>query len=102
VAEDNLESCVQPCPVQAYTDEEYTFMWGLSNGVGLVGFGLNLFMACTWVIAGGRKHLSAQPYQLKFGVFAGLLFGIVATLPSLALKYDLPCECATEEWYVFF
>jgi hypothetical protein len=76
-------------------------MWGLSNGVGLVGLGLNLFLACTWLIAGRGKYFAKQPYQLKFCVFAGLLFGVVATLPSLALKYDLPCECATEEWYVF-
>jgi hypothetical protein len=102
VADDHIESCVQPCPVQAYTDEEYTWMWALSNSIGLVGFGLNSFMACTWIVAGGKKCLSSQPYQLKFCVIAGLLFGVIATLPSLALKYDLPCECATEEWCVLF
>ena len=44
LAIDHVESCIQPCPVQAYNDEEYTFMWGLSMGIGLVGFALNLFM----------------------------------------------------------
>ena len=44
LAIDHVESCIQPCPVQAYTDEEYTLMWGLSMGVGLVGFALNFFM----------------------------------------------------------
>ena len=39
------------------------------------------------------------PYQVKACVFASLLYAIVDTLPSLVLKYDLPCaECKTEEW----
>ncbi len=42
----------------------------------------------------------AVPYQVKACVFAGLLNAIVGTLPSLIMKYDLPCsECNTEEWY---
>jgi hypothetical protein len=51
LAMDHVESCIQPCPVQAYNDGEYTFMWGLSMGVGLVGFALNLFMGAffKWV-----------------------------------------------------
>jgi hypothetical protein len=97
VAKDHLESCIQPCPVQAYSKEEYTLMWVISNGVGLIGFLLNLFMACTMMI-GGQHHISKQPHSLKFCVFAGCLFGLVGTIPSLALKYDLPCECETEEW----
>jgi hypothetical protein len=93
----HTESCTQPCPVQAYTDSEYTLMWGFSNGIGLVGYFLNVFMALTWFL-GGRRCLSEQPFQLKFCVFAGILYGMVATLPSLMMKYDLPCECETEEW----
>jgi hypothetical protein len=96
LAEGHLESCIQPCPVQAYDDGEYTAMWALSNGIGIVGFALNLFLACTWLIA-GRRHLSDQPYQLKWCIFAGLSYGLVGTFPSLILKYDLPCECETEE-----
>lgn len=31
-----------------------------------------------------------------------LVYSLVETLPSVILKYDLPCsECETEEWYVF-
>jgi hypothetical protein len=30
-ADDHLESCIQPYPVQAYTDDEYTLMWGFSQ-----------------------------------------------------------------------
>jgi hypothetical protein len=37
LADDHLESCIHPCPVQAYTDNEYTLMWGFSNGIGVVG-----------------------------------------------------------------
>jgi hypothetical protein len=83
---EDVGGCIQACPVQAYTDGEYTTMWGISNGIGLIGFSFNLFMACTWLIA-GKKHFDKVPYQLKFCVFAGLLFSLVATLPSLALKY---------------
>jgi hypothetical protein len=71
-------------------------MWALSNGIGMVGFASNLFLACTWLIA-GKSHLSEQPYQLKWCIFAGLAHGLVGTFPSLILKYDLPCECETEE-----
>jgi hypothetical protein len=99
IADDHIQSCIQPCPVQAYTDDEYTVMWTVANGVGLVGLFLNLFMACTWVIA-GRRHFYKQPFQLRWCVLAGILFGIIATLPSLALKYSLACECETAEWFV--
>ncbi len=74
-------------------------MWGFSNGIGTVGLLLNLFMALTWTIA-DKRDLMKTPYQLKFCVFAGLLFGAVGTLPSFILKYDLPCTCETEEWYL--
>jgi hypothetical protein len=98
LADDHLESCIQPCPVQAYTDDEYTLMWGFSNAIGVVGLTLNVFMAATWAI-GSRKEFSALPYQLKVCVFAGVLYGLVGTLPSLVMKYELPCACETEEWY---
>ena len=97
IASDHLESCIQPCPVEVYTDEEYTMLWGLSNGIQLVGFALSLFMVSTWGLA-GWKHFNAQPYQLKACVFGGILYGLVGTLPSLVLKYDLACGCETEEW----
>ena len=97
LADDNLESCIQPCPVQAYTDDEYTLMWGFSNGIGVVGLSLNVFMAATWAM-GSRKEFSALPFQLKVCVFAGILYGLVGTLPSLVMKYELPCACETEEW----
>ena len=70
---------------------------GVSNGIGLVAFFLNVFMAFTWMLA-GKRHLSEQPFQLRFCVFAGIFYGAVATIPSLVMKYDLPCECETEEW----
>jgi hypothetical protein len=97
LADDHLESCIQPCPVQAYTDDEYTMIWGFYNGIGVVGLFLNVFMATTWAVA-GRRHFSTLPYQLKVCVFAGIVYGIVGTLPSLMMKYDLPCACETEEW----
>jgi hypothetical protein len=56
-----------------------------------------LVWLCRWL--GGKKVFLALPYQLKMCVFAGLLYAIVGTLPSLIMKYDLPCsECNTDEW----
>ena len=54
------------------------------------GFVLNLFMICTWMLA-GWQYFSDQPYQLKFCVFGGALFGLIGTLPSLVMKYDNWC-----------
>jgi hypothetical protein len=122
-ADDHAEICILPCPVPAYTDDEYTLMWMISNLIELFGFCLNLFMLCTWML---EKSLWKQPYQLKFCVGAGIVYGapptdkkvpqknasfqfqhspfpnffsgFVGTLPSLALKYKLACACETEEW----
>jgi hypothetical protein len=71
-------------------------MWAIKIGIELVGILLNLFMSLTWLIAG---NLSKQAFQVKFCVGAGLLLFLVGTLPSLVLKYELPCGCETEEWY---
>jgi hypothetical protein len=94
----NIASCIQPCPVQAYTNEEYTIMWGISNVIGLLGFGLNLFMLLTWLSASkGKVGIRNQPLQLIICIIAGIVYGIVVTLPSLVMKYELACECQTEE-----
>ncbi len=53
---------------------------------------------CRWL--GGKKVFLAVPCQVQACVFSGLLYSIVGTLPSLIMKYDLPCsECTTEEWW---
>ncbi len=39
---------LQPCPVAAYTDDEYTGMWATTHAVGLTGLLLNVYMAMTW------------------------------------------------------
>ena len=38
----------QPCPVAAYSNEEYGRMWAGSNAVGLIGLVLNVYMCMTW------------------------------------------------------
>jgi hypothetical protein len=40
--------CSQPCPVNAYTTEEYTVMWLVTAIVSSVGLILNVYMAATW------------------------------------------------------
>jgi hypothetical protein len=40
--------CSQPCPVNAYTTEEYTVMWLVTAIVSTVGLILNIYMAATW------------------------------------------------------
>jgi len=88
--------CVKPCPSPAYTDDEYTTMWIVASTVEMVGLCLNSFVAATWLVS--EKNFFRQvPFQLKMCVFAGLLVGLVSTLPRLILKFDLACECETEE-----
>ena len=96
LSEYNIESCIQPCPVNAYTNAEYTWMWTTANGIGLLGFGLNLFVALTWGM-GGPSTFRNVSYQLKWCVFAGLLYALVETIPSLLAKEKLACMCETEE-----
>ncbi len=43
-------SCVQPCPNQAYSKQEYTQIWGVSMGIELLGLLLNAFMTFTWTV----------------------------------------------------
>ncbi len=38
----------QSCPVAAYADDEYTWMWAASHAVGLIGLLLNVYMTMTW------------------------------------------------------
>jgi hypothetical protein len=98
IDESHVKPCVKSCLSAAYTNEQYDVMWGIASSIGLVGFVLNLFVALTWSL-GGRKVVENVPYQLQYCVFAGLLFGLVVTLPALLLKDDLACEdCLTEEW----
>jgi len=94
--ENHVKSCIKPCPVNAYTDDEYTIMWLLYVIVGMIGFVLNAFMVLTWTMA-GKKVAKAVPLQLKCCTGIGLLFGVVETIPVMVLHYDLPCTCETEE-----
>jgi hypothetical protein len=66
LADDHLASCIQPCPVQAYTDEEYTWMWGISNGIAIVGFSMNVFMV-SWEGGGGLTptHVSILSFAIS-------------------------------------
>jgi hypothetical protein len=96
IDDSNVKSCVRPCPVQAYSDREYTLMWGLASGTGLAGFAVNVVLVVSWTFM-EKEHARSAPYQLKVCVYAGLLYGIVGTLPMLLMKYDLPCGCETEE-----
>ena len=41
-------NCSQPCPVNAYTTEEYTVMWLVTAIVSTIGLILNIYMAVTW------------------------------------------------------
>ena len=51
----------------------------------------------TWIVA-GKKHFDAVRFQIKFAMFAGLLYAGVDTLPVLFLKFDLPyASCESED-----
>ena len=89
------QNCIQPCPVPAYTEEEYTTMWTVSSAVGACGFALNVFMAATWWI-GGKRYFKAIPFQLKACVIGGVVYGRVCILcvPQLLfLTFDMSSSC---------
>jgi hypothetical protein len=91
-----LRNCVKQCPVHTYSHDEYDVMWLTSGIISGVGMLLNAHMAATWAIAGPALYAGIR-FQIRFCVFAGLLYGLIDTIPMLALKHDLACECATEE-----
>jgi hypothetical protein len=97
LVENEWKGCVKPCPSPAYTDDEYSTMWMVASSISMVGLMLNTFMALTWVV-GGEKHFQEQPFGVRVCVFGGLLFGMIDTLPTIILKYDLACEDTTEEF----
>ena len=84
------------CPVDQFSLQDYTTMWGVFVAIGMCSFILNVIMVCTWKLA-GRREFEATPFQLKSCVFWGLVYGIVETIPTLIFKYDLPCKHRTEE-----
>jgi hypothetical protein len=83
--ENSIKSCVKPCPPPSFTPDEYHTMWFIVSFIGVVGFLLNLSMAATWAMQ-GWKHFQAVPYQLRYCVYTGLLYGVVGTFPSLFLQ----------------
>ena len=82
-------NCIKPCPVQAYSDDEYRAMWIISSAPACLGLLCNIFMALTWYI-GGKKIFKSNPFYMKMCVGCGLLYGIVDTLPVLILGEELP------------
>ena len=72
-------------------------MWSVKSTVGILGIICNVMMLLTWAIQ-SRKVVNAVPFQIKSCVIWGLLYGLIETIPSVALKYELPCsDCETEE-----
>jgi hypothetical protein len=93
---DGWRTCVKPCPVPVYTTEEYHTMWTVFSVLGCAGFLLNIFMVLTWGLKPASAY-AAVPFNLKVAIWGGVLYGFVETLPTMILKNDLPCGCATEE-----
>jgi hypothetical protein len=51
IKDDSMRNCIKPCPVNAYTFEEYDNMWLTSASVSTVGLVLNVYMAATWYLS---------------------------------------------------
>jgi hypothetical protein len=100
----------QPCPVNAYTTEEYDIMRIVAGIVSTVGFTLNVYMAATWFVfvfsnsqprmsnrvtdltlienkyraIAGRRHFKYEVRpQIRNTVFLGILYGLIDTLPMV-------------------
>jgi hypothetical protein len=82
-------NCIKPCPVQAYSEDEYHDMWIISSAPACVGLLFNIYMTLTWYI-GGKKNLGGVPFYLKMCVGCGILYGFLDTVPVLVLGEDLP------------
>jgi hypothetical protein len=82
-------NCIKPCPVQAYSDEEYQDMWSISSAPACIGLVFNIHMALTWYI-GGKKAFRDVNFNLKMCVACGLLYGVIDTIPVLVLGKELP------------
>ncbi len=48
-------NCIKPCPVQAYSDEEYHDMWIISSVPACLGLAFNMYMALTWYSTGAWR-----------------------------------------------
>ncbi len=82
-------NCIKPCPVQAYSEDEYHDMWIISSAPACVGLLCNMYMTLTWYI-GGKKNFKGVPFYLKMCVGCGMLYGFIDTVPILVLGEDLP------------
>ncbi len=82
-------NCIKPCPVQAYSEDEYHNMWIIYSAPACVGLLLNIYMTLTWYI-GGKKNFGGVPFYLKICVGCGVLFGFIDTVPVLVLGEELP------------
>jgi hypothetical protein len=82
-------NCIKPCPVQAYSDDEYHDMWIISSVPACVGLLLNMYMTLTWYI-GGKQNFGGVPFYLKMCVGCGMLYGFIDTVPVLVLREELP------------
>ncbi len=82
-------NCIKPCPVQAYSEDEYHDMWIVSSAPACVGLLLNMYVTLTWYI-GGKKHFGGVPFYLKMCVGCGMLYGFIDTIPVLVLGEELP------------
>ncbi len=82
-------NCIKPCPVQAYSENEYRDMWIISSAPACVGLLLNIYMTLTWYI-GGKKYFKGVPFYLKMCVGCGMLYGFVYTVPVVVLGEELP------------
>jgi hypothetical protein len=82
-------NCIKPCPVQAYSDDEYHDMWIISSAPACLGLLLNIYMTLTWYI-GGKTNFKDVPFYLKMCVGCGMLYGFIDTVPVLVLREELP------------
>jgi hypothetical protein len=83
------KNCIKPCPVQAYSEDEYHDMWIISCAPACVGLLFNIYMTLTWYI-GGKKYFEGVPFYLKMCVGCGMLYGFIDTVPVLVLGEELP------------
>jgi hypothetical protein len=81
--------CVFPCLSFLFTAEQIDAQFDAYIGTGYVGLVTNAFLLLFFMVS---KKKQALPGFVVLCACIGLLYSIIDTIPTSALKFDLPCS----------
>jgi hypothetical protein len=100
VGYDSEQNCVFPCLSFLFTSEQIDLQFSVYVSMGFLAIITNLLLVVSYASAGkkARKNGSVLPFFVVQCAVLGLVFSMIDTLPTAALKLDLPCSdvCSDE------